>query len=72
MIITGIKFGVALPVRCIKWTSNQIFGFAENLTVGHQLTINVTEVYNKLSVGPKLENITQIRKLVLDWLINQL
>ncbi len=71
MVVTGIKYGVALPVRSVEWTSNQIFGFAENLIVGRQLPTNVTEVY-KLSIGPKLENVSQIKKPVLGWLINQL
>jgi len=64
MVVTGIKYGVSLPIRCVEWTSNQIFGFVENVTVGNQLPTNITEVY-KLSVGPKLESITQIEKPVL-------
>lgn len=71
MAITGIKYGVALPVRCVEWTSNQIFGFAEKLIIGDPLPTNVTEVY-KLNIGPKLENITGIKKPVLSWLVNQL
>lgn len=71
LIVTGVKFGVALLIRCVEWTSNRIFGFAENLTMGHQLPINVTDAY-KLSDGPKLENITQLKTPVLHWLIKQL
>ena len=67
MIISGVKYGVALPVRCVEWTSNQIFGFAENLIVGGPLPTNITEVY-KLNVGPKLENITKFKKPLLIWL----
>jgi hypothetical protein len=71
MVIIGLKYGAAFPIRCVEWTSNQIFGFAENVTIGHQLPINITEAY-KLSVGPKLENIAEIKKPLLGWLIKQL
>jgi len=71
MVVTGVKYGVALPIRCVEWTSNQIFGFVENVIVGHQLPTNTTEVY-KLNVGPKLENITKVKKPLLKWLIGQL
>ena len=67
MIVSGVKYGIALPVRCVEWTSNQIFGFAENLIIGGPLPTNITEVY-KLNVGPKLENITKFKKPLLIWL----
>jgi len=71
LIVSGAKFGTALPIRCVEWTVNRIIGFAENVTFGHQLPINITETY-KLSVGPKLENITKVKKPLLAWLIKQL
>ena len=71
LVVNGVKYGIALPIRCVEWTSNQIFGFAEKMVIGRQLPTNVTEVY-KLNIGPKLENITEIKKPVLSWLINQL
>ncbi len=52
LVVSGLKFGTALPIRCVEWTSNQLIGFAENVIVGYQLPINVTDAY-KLSVGPK-------------------
>ena len=55
----------------MEWTSNQIFGFVENMVIGRQLPTNVTEVY-KLNIGPELKNVTEIKKPVLSWLINQL
>ena len=69
--VTGMKYGTALPIRCVEWTSNQIFGFAEKMVIGGQLPTNITEVY-KLNIGPKLENITEIKKPVVSWLIKQL
>lgn len=69
--VTGMKYGLGLPVRCVEWTQNQIFGFAEKIVIGRQLPTNVTEVY-KFNVGPELKNITEIKKPVLGWLINQL
>lgn len=69
--VTGMKYGTALPIRCVEWTSNQIFGFAEKMVIGRQLPTNVTEVY-KLNIGPKLENVTELKKPVLSWLIKQL
>ena len=71
LAVTGMKYGTALPIRCVEWTSNQIFGFAERVVVGIPLPTNVTEVY-KLNIGPKLKNITEVKKPVLSWLINQL
>ena len=71
LVVTGIKYGTALPIRCVEWTSNQIFGFAEKMVIGRQLPTNVTEVY-KFNIGPELKNITEIKKPVLSWLINQL
>jgi hypothetical protein len=67
---TSIQKGL-LTIRCVEWTSNQIFGFAENLIIGRSLPTNVTEV-SKLNTGPKLKNITKIKKPVLSWLINRL
>lgn len=69
LVVSGLKYGISLPVRCVEWTSNKIFGFAEYWTLGHQLPINITEAY-KLSVGPKLNDIAKVKKPVLDWLIN--
>lgn len=69
--VTGMKYGTALPIRCVEWTSNKIIGFAEKIIIGRQLPTNVTEVY-KLNTGPELKNITEIKKPVLNWLINQL
>jgi hypothetical protein len=71
LAVTGMKYGTALPIRCVEWTSNQIFGVAENMVIGRPLPTNITEAY-RLHIGPKLENITQIKKPVLSWLINQL
>ena len=71
LAVTGIKYGIALPIRCVEWTSNQIFGFAENVIIGRQLPTNVTNVY-KLDIGPELKNIGKVKKPVLSWLINQL
>ena len=71
LVVTGMKYGTALPIRCVEWTSNQIFGFAEKIIVGRQLPTNITEVY-KLNIGPKLENISSIKKPVLNWMINRL
>ncbi len=55
LVVNGLKFRTALPIRCVEWTSNQIIGFAENVTMGYQLPINITDAY-KLSIGPKLKN----------------
>ena len=63
LVITGMKYGTALPIGCVEWTSNQIFSFAESLIVGHQLPTNVTEFY-KLDVGPELKNVTKVKKRV--------
>ena len=71
LVVNGVKYGIALPIRCVEWTSNQIFGFAEKMVIGRQLPTNVTEVY-KLNIGPKLENIAEVKKPVLSWLINRL
>ena len=51
----------------MEWTSNQIFGFAENVVTGRQLPTNVKDVY-KLNIGFKLENITKLKKPILSWL----
>lgn len=71
LTVRGAKYGIALPIRCVEWTSNTIIGFIENVTIGHQLPINVTETY-RLTDGPKLENITKVKKPLLNWLIIQL
>lgn len=68
MVVTGLKFGIALPIRSVEWTSNKLIGFLENITIGHQLPINVSEAY-KLNIGPKLQNITSLKKPLLEWLI---
>ena len=40
------------------------------MILGYPLPINITEAY-KLNVGPKLENISKLKKPVLEWLITQ-
>jgi len=57
--VSGAKFVLALPVCCVEWTSNALFGFAENLLVGSGLPTDVTEVY-LLQEGPKLKNLLKL------------
>jgi len=71
IIVSGTKFVTALPIRCVEWTSNQIFGFVENIVVGRQLPTNITEV-SKLNVGPKLKDIRKLKKPVLTWVVEKL
>jgi hypothetical protein len=71
LVVSAAKFGTALPVRCVEWTSNTIFGFAENVLVGKSFPTNITDVY-RLNVGPKLKNIGKFKKPALDWLVKQL
>ena len=71
LAVTGMKYGIALPIRCVEWTSNQIFGFAENVILGRQLPTNVTEVY-KLNIGPEIKDIAKVKKPALSWRIHQL
>ena len=70
-VICGMKFGIALPIRCVEWTSNRMLGFGENVIIGRQLPTNVTEVY-KLNVGPNLKHLNKVKKPILNWLVNQL
>lgn len=62
-VVNGLKFGKAFSIHYVDWASNQIFGFVENTTVGHQLPITDTEAY-KFSVGPKLKNLAEMKKLL--------
>lgn len=71
MIVSGLKFGTALPIRCVEWTSNQIIGFVESITVGYQLPTNITDVY-RLNEGPKLKDIKKFKKPILNWLVEKL
>ena len=71
VVVTGMKYGTALPIRCVEWTANQMFGFAEKIVIGSPLPTNVTEVY-RIDIGPKLKNITEIKKPALNWLIKKL
>jgi len=69
--VSGAKFVIALPVRCVEWTSNAIFGFAENILFGSELPTNVTEVY-RLQEGPKVKNLSKFKKPIIDWVIDKL
>lgn len=71
LVVSGAKFVVAIPIRLVEWTSNNIFGFAENLIIGSPLPTNVTEVY-RYHIGPKIEDIKKIKKPVINWLIQRL
>lgn len=71
LVVTGLKVGTGLPIRCVEYTSNVIIGFVENVTIGHQLPINITEAY-RLSIGPRIKNIAKLKKPVVGWIINQL
>ena len=42
LAVTGLKYGTALPIRCVEWTSNQMFGFAEKIVIGISLPTNIT------------------------------
>jgi hypothetical protein len=71
LVVSGTKFLVAMPIRLVEWTSNNIFGFAENLIIGSALPTNVTQCY-RYNVGPKIEDIQKIKKPVIKWLIKTL
>jgi hypothetical protein len=71
LVVSVLKYGTVLPIRCVEWASNQIVKFDENVTIKYQLPINITEAY-KFITGPKLKNIAKVKKPVLAWLINQL
>lgn len=62
-IIKGSKFALAVPIRLVEYTSNVIFGTAENLTIGVQLPINVTDNF-KVTNGPRLQDIKKLKKPV--------
>jgi len=70
-VVCGAKFLTALPVRTVEWTSNQIFGFVENIVIGSPLPTNITQVH-RLDVGPKLEDISKLKTQVIQWLLNHL
>jgi hypothetical protein len=71
LVVSGLKFGTVILIRCVEWVYNHIIGFAENLIIGDQLPINIMDAY-KLSIGPKLKNIAKLKKPVLGWLVDQL
>jgi len=68
IVISATKFTVSLPIRCVEFTGNAIFGTFEKLIVGMPLPTNITEVY-KLNVGPNLKNVQEFKKPILNWLI---
>lgn len=70
-LISGGKFVVALPIRLVEWTGNQIFGVVETAIIGRSLPTNITEVY-KLNVVPKLKDLEKLRKPAINWVIQQL
>ena len=70
-LISGGKHIIAIPIRLVEWTSNQIFGVVETAIIGRNLPTNITEVY-KLNVGPKLKDLSKLRKPALNWAIKQL
>lgn len=71
LVVSGAKFVVAMPIRLVEWTSNSIFGFAENRIIGSSLPTHVTEVY-RYQVGPKIEDINNIKQPVIKWLVKKL
>jgi len=70
-VVSGAKLLTSFPVRCAEWTTNQIFGVVENVIIGSPLPTNITEVY-RINGGPKLEDLSKIRKPIIQWLLNQL
>lgn len=62
---------IALPIRCVEWTSNIILGLGEIITFGSELPTNINETY-KLNEGPKLQHLSKLEKPILDWVIDQL
>lgn len=70
-IVIGLKYLTGIPIRCVEYTSNQIFGFAETAIIGHKLPTNVTKVY-KLSSGPKLQELNKVHKSALTYLLNRM
>lgn len=71
VVVSGAKVVLSFPIRTVEWTSNAIFGCVEKIIVGNPLPTNITEVY-KLNEGPNLKNLAQIKKPVIEWLIEWL
>ena len=61
LTLSGTKFVLVLPIPCVEWTSNRIFGFIENIVVDSEILINTTEAY-RLHEGPKLKNTFKFKK----------
>jgi hypothetical protein len=65
------KFVISAPIRCVEWSGNQIMGGVEYLVLGHSLPTNVTEVF-KLNEGPKLKDLKELKKPLINWMVNKL
>lgn len=70
-VISGTKFVLAFPIRCVEYTSNVGIGVVEKIFFGSELPTNTTEVF-KLNQGPKLKNIPTFRKPLIGWVVNRL
>jgi hypothetical protein len=70
-VVGGLKFMIALPVRWTEWTANTIMTIPEMILIGAPLPTNVTETY-RLHVGPKIQDLSKIKKSVVQWLLKQL
>lgn len=71
MVVVTTKFIVGAPIRCVEWTGNQISGGIEHLILGYSLPTNITEVF-KLNQGPKLKDLRELKRPLLDWLVDKL
>lgn len=58
--IEGFKFILNVSIMSAEHTSNIIFDYFENITIGAQLLINLTEQFH-LTKGTRLKDIVQLK-----------
>jgi len=68
VILSTSKFVSTFPFRIAEWTANIRLGPLETVRFGIDLSLNVT-YRHKFNIGPKLEDLSEIKKGVTNLTI---
>jgi hypothetical protein len=66
-VVVGAKWVSAFLIRIVEWTVNSVTNLVDPWVFGTKLPINITEIY-RLQIGPKVEDLPELKKSVIDWI----
>lgn len=71
MVIGGLKYIVALPIKLVDYLGNKILKFGEKFFMWNSLLITIINVY-RINEGPYLSKMGEFKKPIINGLIERL